>query len=405
MVRMAASRCQGKTRAEALANGFRLKSAFGVCIVSLARQVAADCDATRKIQTDVMKILVISMAGIGDTLMATPLIHELRANFPDAVIDAMVMWAGSRDLLQGNPHLTSVMHKKLIGAGVAETSGFLGDLRRRHYDVSFNTYPQSRLEYRLVARYIASRKRLGHSYDKWTLVDRALVTGSVPQDYGVHAVENNLNLLKLMDVAPQLASHEYEVFLGDEDRAWAQRYAEQVSGSILGLHVGSGTTKNLPLRRWPLDNWIALIERLLAENPRVSVYLFGGPEERNDHQAILARIQTERVRVPETRNLRQAAALLEKCHAFLSVDTALMHLAAAAKVPRQFVIETPTFNKTVEPYARPFILIPNPMVAGRNLEYYRYDGKGIKGDPEHLTACMRSITVDAVLQRLVAVID
>ena len=37
-----------------------------------------------------VKILVISMAGIGDTLIATPLIHELRANFPDATIDALV---------------------------------------------------------------------------------------------------------------------------------------------------------------------------------------------------------------------------------------------------------------------------------------------------------------------------
>jgi len=29
-----------------------------------------------------VKILVIAMAGIGDALIATPLIHELRANFP-----------------------------------------------------------------------------------------------------------------------------------------------------------------------------------------------------------------------------------------------------------------------------------------------------------------------------------
>jgi hypothetical protein len=48
-----------------------------------------------------MKILVISYAGIGDTLFATPLIHELRANFPDATIDALVRWRGAKDLLEG----------------------------------------------------------------------------------------------------------------------------------------------------------------------------------------------------------------------------------------------------------------------------------------------------------------
>ena len=46
-----------------------------------------------------MKILLIAMSGIGDTLIATPLIHELRANFPNAQIDVLVMWAGAKDLI------------------------------------------------------------------------------------------------------------------------------------------------------------------------------------------------------------------------------------------------------------------------------------------------------------------
>ena len=50
-----------------------------------------------------MKILVISFAGIGDTIFATPLIHELRANFPEATIDVFVRWAGSKGLLENNP--------------------------------------------------------------------------------------------------------------------------------------------------------------------------------------------------------------------------------------------------------------------------------------------------------------
>jgi ADP-heptose:LPS heptosyltransferase len=43
-----------------------------------------------------MKILLIAMAGIGDTLLATPLIRELRLNYPDAQIDALVLWKGQK---------------------------------------------------------------------------------------------------------------------------------------------------------------------------------------------------------------------------------------------------------------------------------------------------------------------
>ena len=76
---------------------------------------------------------------------------------------------------------------------------------------------------------------------------------------------------------------------------------------------------------------------------------------------------------------------------------------AFPKFPRLVVIETPTWNKPIEPYSHPFTLIPNPAVAGRNLEYYRYDGAGIRGSPAELLRCMSSVTVQsvcAVLHRL-----
>ncbi len=38
----------------------------------------------------------------------------------------------------------------------------------------------------------------------------------------------------------------------------------------------------------------------------------------------------------------------------------------------------------------------NPAVAGRNLDFYRYDGGGIKGNREKLRRCMAAVTVDAV---------
>ena len=111
-------------------------------------------------------------------------------------------------------------------------------------------------------------------------------------------------------------------------------------------------------------------------------------------------VGSTRLLVPESRNMKQAAALLGACHSFLSIDSALMHLAAAMKVPHQFVIETATFNKTIEPYRRPYVLIPNAAVQGRNLEFYRYDGEGIRGSVEELEALMRSVAPETVFKAM-----
>ncbi len=350
-----------------------------------------------------MNILVISLAGIGDTLFATPLIHELRANFPEACIDALVLWPGSKDLLEGNPHVNAVYQKNLIKAGRAESFRFLWQLRKRKYDLSLNTHPQSRIHYRAVARLINARLRVSHEYDNAGGWDRLLVNRTLGQDYGKHAVENNLALLEAVGARRLLSHHEYEIFLSPADQRWAEDFIAQHRWSgrkRLGIHVGSGGTKNLPLRRWPLDHYLALLAELRRVRPELGVLLFGGPQEEKDHQVIQRKASSDQVLVAQTATLRQAAALLRQCDVFLSVDTALMHLAAAMKVPKLAVIETPTWNKPIEPYSHPFTLIPNPAVAGRNLDYYRYDGRGIRGSPAELARCMTSVTVESVFQTL-----
>lgn len=349
------------------------------------------------------RILVIALAGIGDTLMATPFLHELRANFPAATLETLVMWPGARQVLQGNPHLDTVhQHHFLKASRLASLRQVLG-LRRRGYDASFNTHPQARTEYRLIARLIGARRRFSHRYDRWTWLDERCVTDSVPQDYGLHAHANNLRLLELAGGSAQLQDGRYELFPDPVERQWAARFAEanQLAGKRwLGLHVGSGGTKNLALRRWPLERYLELLARLHAESPDLPVVCFGGPEEAEAHAELFQRLRGGRVFFPQSPGLRHAAALLEQAHAFLSVDTVFMHLAAAVRVPHQFVIQTPTVNPPILPLRPDWHLIPNARVGDRALEFYRYDGGPIRGTDHELREIMASVTAEQVLAAL-----
>jgi ADP-heptose:LPS heptosyltransferase len=361
-----------------------------------------------------MKIIVLSLAGIGDTLLATPLLHELRLNFPSAQIDVLVMQgAGARDLLQGNPHVNSVYYEDMLKQGMRSNLRSLAKFRRERYDLSINTYPQSKIHYRLVARYIAARQRLSHRYDNWSFLDDWLVNRTVPQDYQRHSIDNNLQLLQLIEAQPKLAQPDSEIFLSNSEKKWADDSVRELGlmgKRLLGVHVGSGKTKNLELRRWPIENYIELFVYLIKERSNVAVLLFGGPEEKEDHKAIIeclsdAGLASGSILVAPSHNLREAAALVERCHVFLSVDTALMHIAAAMKVPQQIVIETPTFNKTIEPHRPSYTLVPNPAVGERNLEFYRYDGRGIQGTAEQLRRCMFAVRVNDVFAAVTAALD
>lgn len=347
-----------------------------------------------------MKILVISLAGIGDTLIATPFIRELRANFPDATIDALVMWPGAKDLLERNPNVNRVFQKNLMKCGKLEAWRFLRSLQKNEYDFSINTHPQSRVHYRVAAWLAGAKIRVSHEYECFGAFDRLLINKTLPQDYARHAVENNLAALPLIGAAQKFPAHELEIFLAPDEQKWADDFLAQnglAGKKRLGVHIGSGGTKNLALRRWPLENHIELARRLRQDRPELGILFFGGPEEEGDHEKIQKQAGGQNLFFPKTQNLRQAAALIGECDSFLSVDTSLMHVAAAMKVKNQIVIETPTWNKPIEPYANPFTLVKNPAVAGRNLDFYRYDGRGIRGSPEELRRCMASVTVEAVL--------
>ena len=346
-----------------------------------------------------MKILVISLAGIGDTLIATPLIHELRANFPDATVDVLTKEAGGRDLLESNPHVNRVFYKNLMQCSKLAALKFLWSLRREGYQLSINTHPQSRTIYRMAAWLAGAQVRISHEYECFNWLDRWLVTGALPQDYARHSIENNFDVLPLIGAKKKLPAHEMEFFLTPSEEKFADDFLAEhrLSGQkILGVHVGSGGTKNLPLKRWPLKHYAGLVRKLNHERPDIHVLLFGGPEEAKDHQVVLAQANRDLTLEAKTKNLRETAALMKRCRAFLSVDTALMHIAAAMKVPNQIVIEAPTLNATNLPFGSQFTLVKNPAVNGRNLDFYRYDGGDIKGTREELIACMASVKIDDV---------
>ncbi len=350
-----------------------------------------------------MKILLIAMSGIGDTLIATPLIHELRANFPDARIDVLVMYPGAKDLLEGNPSVNRIWQKNIIKLGPFATLSFLNQLRKERYDISINAHTQGRRAYRFIAGFIGARQRVGHCYENTASWEKLLIHKTVPEDYSVHSIENNNRLLPLVGARSVLRAHEMEVTLTNEETSWAQHFiaANQLATRPkLGIHVGSGGTKNLALKRWPLECWLEFLKKLTTQRPEIGVIMLGGPEEKEPHAHIRREIPSPSLFTPETRSLRQAGALIKRCDGFLSVDTALMHLAAAVRVPNQIVIEAPTLNPTNVPYGNKFSVVPNPAIGGRNLEYYRYNGKPIRGTDDELTALMSSVKPPVVLEAI-----
>lgn len=149
----------------------------------------------------------------------------------------------------------------------------------------------------------------------------------------------------------------------------------------------SGVRKTM--REWPSENWRDLARR--ATERGFIVLFTGGPGDTADSTDLVAELQRENSRVRDmarTLSLGETAALLQGATAAVSVNTGIMHLAAALDTPL-VALHGPTNPKRWGPLSdRATVLIPDaPNVAYLNLGF-EY--------PPGVEPCMQLLTVDEV---------
>ncbi len=121
----------------------------------------------------------------------------------------------------------------------------------------------------------------------------------------------------------------------DEDAATAAAGLIPNGGPVLALGPSAGPRR----KAWRADRYAEVAKALTSSggalaDARIAIFAGPGPREHLQTQEILALLPTDRVidLVGKTDPLTAAAAL-GRCDAFVGVDSGLMHLAAAMKVP------------------------------------------------------------------------
>jgi heptosyltransferase III len=122
--------------------------------------------------------------------------------------------------------------------------------------------------------------------------------------------------------------------VSEEDSAFARRYLAKQMGSgnpIVMFHPGASHAR----KRWPAENYTAVISRLLQQK-RIELLLCEGPLERGTYDSMVEALPAETGPRPapvRIENLRQLAAVLQRCALYVGNDSGITHLAAASATP------------------------------------------------------------------------
>lgn len=290
-------------------------------------------DTTSIDKPRIQRILVIKPRAIGDVLLSTPVLPNLRREFPSAQMDFLVESFAS-PVLDGNPFIDRIV---TYDTRVDSSISIISRVRKNHYDLVIDLFANPRTA--IIVLLSGARYRVGFPF-KWRRVAYNIIVR--PRSGQVHNVEFNLDALRRLGI--DVASTAPSFDLDDASREFARTFVEEnnlTAGSFLAINIGGGWE----IKRWPIDKFIELSSMIDTRLHRRVVVLYGPSEEAG--AAKIAR-SSSAVLAPRT-SLKQMGAILSLSKLMITNDSGPMHIAAALGVPT-LAIFGPTSPHLQGPY-------------------------------------------------------
>jgi heptosyltransferase II len=284
------------------------------------------------------RILVIRYRFIGDTLMVTPFLRELKKAYPEALIDVLV-GPYSGEVLTHCPEVNELIyydttrkHRYENQSGGEQKSfwSYVGQLRKNKYDVAYVL--KRSFSSAALAFFSGIPKRIGYA----TEARQFLLTQSISYDKQKSEADCFLDILRA-DGIPVSADWEkhyaHHHWWGPDQEDLATAMMEQYAGetNVLVHFTSSNSAKE-----WPQEKALSLVERLIDELDAI-VHCVGASSDAQVYEQI-------RQRLPEPMrdrllnwcghtDLVESMALIAKMDVMVGVDSGTLHMAAAVGVP------------------------------------------------------------------------
>lgn len=306
-----------------------------------------------------MKILILALSGIGDALMFTPALKLLRQSLPNAQIDALVMFKGTKEIYQSNLNFNKVTYFDFLKEGAINSLNFVLTLRKK-YDVTINVYPSNRKEYNIISFLIGAKQRVAVEYLRMNKQNFGWLNNvTVLENDETHNVQTNITLVEKLLNKKFNEEPAMEISLSNENERFANDYLKMININeddlIVGFHPGCATLKNHIKRRWELEKFAELGKKLIKEK-NAKIFLFGGPEEEELKSSINKMIDSENSLVIKTERFLQSIAIMKRCNVFVTNDSALMHIASALGL-KVVAIIGPTNQHYIHPWKTEYKIV------------------------------------------------
>ncbi len=288
-----------------------------------------------------MKILFIRRDNIGDLLCTTPAIHAVREKFPGAKVGVLVNTYNA-DVILNNPDVDEVYiyektkhapHRNRVSVWLKNLK-VLRKIRKEKYHIAIGcgSYSPTLARFTFLA---GALMRIGYCPSR----TRSLFYNyPVIQQPGGHEVIKTFHLLTILKIDGEPG----ELILrpdSREKRSFENFRASHIRGSARPL-VAIAISTRIRKNKWSMENFTALVRRILSRNNADVLLLWAPGSENNptfpgDDESAARIVQhfDGQVLAYPTSTLKSLIAAIALSDVVVTLDTGSLHIAAALRKP------------------------------------------------------------------------
>jgi len=317
-----------------------------------------------------LKILIIRLSSLGDIILTTPLIRELREKYPDARIDFVVKkdYAG---IVQQFPWLSNI-YTLDSSIGSEEIVQLKKELKKNNYDHILdlhNNFRSVKLRKGIGGKIRIINKR---TFKRWLLV------------------KTKINLLAN---EPDIIGRYFETAqeLGITDTGKTMTLGKEFPRSQIKKAAICPGAKHWN-KRWLPEYYVEVSKDLIAKGYQIE--FFGSPDENEYVSEIASQLPEDRVtNLCGKISLGELPQRMAECSLAITNDSGMMHIAAAVGIPTISI-----FGPTV----REFGFMPRNknvrVLENNNLDCRPCTTMGLDHCPKGHFKCIKEIKPEIVVE-------
>jgi ADP-heptose:LPS heptosyltransferase len=284
---------------------------------------------------EIKKILCIKPRGIGDIILSTIVLENLKAAFPYSEIHYLNEEFAKR-AVENNPFVSKILTFNKKDSVLL----IIRKVRKEKFDLVFDFWSNPKTAQ--IAFFSGSKYRVGYEKRGRKYAYNYLGKNGTMGD---HAAEDNLVLLKAIDVTIISKRIVYKTTI--EERTFAENFVSELKNQdqlIIGI-IPSGGWES---KRCDPVKWIEICEEIQKKYKAQFIILWG-PGDRKDVKLISEGLKPIPVIGPKS-TFGELSALIEKCDLIIANDSGPMHVSAALGKPTLGIFG-PTDPKAHRPYS------------------------------------------------------